>query len=328
MVSTFHGLEIAKRGLFAQQSALSTTAHNIANANTQGYTRQRAEMQATTPIPNAGMNVDKTPGQLGTGVEVAKLVRLREDYLDVQFRGENKNLGYYEAKSDTLSKMEELLNEPSETGLAETMDQFFNSWQELSKNPDSGASRSVVRQTGVAVAETFNYISNSLDQLQEDLKNVISAKTKDVNSLATQISSLNDQISRLVPNNYQPNDLYDRRDLLLDQLSKLVDVKVKTYPETGMVDVSVGGELLVQGKTAKSFSIGFDPTSGLVNPAEIMIGSDPVSLNSGELLGLMESYGITDGSSNNSIPNLKSKIDNLAKTFAEKVIKFIKMDLI
>ena len=133
MVSTFHGLEVAKRGLFAQQSALSTTAHNIANANTQGFTRQRAELQASTPIPNPGMNMARSPGQIGTGVEVVKIVRLREDYLDVQLRGEYKNLGYFEAKSDTLTKMEELLNEPSDTGLANTMDQFFNSWQDLRK---------------------------------------------------------------------------------------------------------------------------------------------------------------------------------------------------
>src|SRR5688572_30105136 len=150
MASTFHGIEVGKRALFAQQSALSTTGHNIANANTLGYTRQRAEMQATSAIPYAGMQNDKSPAQLGTGVEVTKLVRLREEYLDVQYRGEIKNVGYWEAKSDTYIKIEEILNEPSNVGLAYTMDEFWKGWQELAKNPESVAARAVVRQRGVA----------------------------------------------------------------------------------------------------------------------------------------------------------------------------------
>jgi len=318
MTSTFLGLEIAKRALYAQQSALSTTAQNVANANTDGYTRQRAEMQATTPLPNAGMNVDKTPGQMGTGVEVTKLVRLRDDYLDVQYRGQNKDLGYYDAKSDTLSKMEELLNEPSDNGLAETMDSFFNSWQELQKEPDSASNRAVVAQSGTAVAETFNYISDSLDQMQGDLKNVITSKVDEVNSLAKQIGSLNDQISRLVPNNYEPNDLYDQRDLLIDQLSNLTGVNVIKHQDTGMVDITVGTEYLVQGKNAKSLSVGYD-SDGLVDPSQTKIDGNTVTLDSGELLGRMESYGIEGSDSGASIPNLRAKINDLAMTFANKV---------
>lgn len=307
MTSTFHGLEIGKRGLVAQQTALATTGQNIANANTTGYTRQRAEMQATKAISSQGM-------QLGTGVEVNKIVRLRDDYLDVQMRGENKNLGYAEAKSDTLSKIEDILNEPSDNGLANTLDEFWKGWQELSKNPDSAAARSVVRQDGVAVAETFNYIADSLDQMQADLKNVINTKTDEVNSLATQIGSLNDQISRLVPNNYQPNDLYDQRDVLIDQLSKIVDVTVKP-DANGMVDVTVGGGGLVSGKTANKLSIGFDD-NGLVSLDDVTIDGNKVTLKSGELMGRIDSFGTKDGG---TIPDIKNKINALAKTFADTV---------
>jgi flagellar hook-associated protein 1 len=318
MASTFHGLELGKRGLFAQQSALSTTGHNIANANTVGYTRQRAEMQATYPLPTPGMQNDVSAGQLGTGVEVNKIVRLREDYLDVQLRGENKNLGYWEAKSDTLTKIEGILNEPSDNGLAFTIDEFLKSWQELSKNPDSAATRGVVRQRGVAVTETFKYIANSLDQMQADLKNVIQTRTDKINSLATQIGALNDQISHLVPNNYEPNDLYDQRDVLIDQLSKLVDVKVMPA-KNGMVDISVGSGILVSGKTSSALTIGYDQASGLVNPADIKIGGNTISLESGELLGRLESYGMVGGGTKSTLPNLKAQIDELAMTFASAV---------
>ncbi|MGJ7909846.1 flagellar hook-associated protein FlgK [Neobacillus sp. LXY-1] len=320
MTSTFHGLEIGKRALYAQQTALSTTGHNISNSNTIGYTRQRAELQATKAIPVPSMNTTTSPAQLGTGVEVNKIVRLREDYLDVQYRGENKNLGYWEAKGDTLSKVEELLNEPSETGLSHVMDQFWNSWQELAKNPDSAAARAVVRQSGVAVADTFNYFSNSLTQMKTDLNTVINTKTNEVNSLASQIASLNDQISRLVPNNYQPNDLYDQRDLLLDQLSKIVNVN--TVPDkNGMVTVSIGDGVLVSGNKASKLTIGFDSATNLIDPQNIKL-VDPdqnektVTLESGELMGRIESYGTTKGG---IIPDIQSKLNEMVNEFATAI---------
>jgi flagellar hook-associated protein 1 len=311
MTSTFHGLELGKRALFAQQAALSTTGHNVANANTTGYTRQRVEMQATNAL-----SLNKY--QLGTGVEVNKLVRLREEYLDVQLRGENQKLGYWEAKSDTLTKIEELMNEPSDQALAHTLDEFWKGWQDLSNNADSSAARSVVRQKGVAVTETFNHILNSLNTMQSELKDVITTKTKEINMLSTQISSLNDQISRLVPNSYEPNDLYDQRDVLIDQLSRLVDIKV-TSTNNGMVDVSVDGAMLVSGQKANSITVDFDPVSGLVNPQEIKIAGNSINLESGELLGVMESYGVVGSESKSIIPTMKDKINNLAMTFANAV---------
>ncbi|WP_251554712.1 flagellar hook-associated protein FlgK [Neobacillus muris] len=313
MTSTFHGLELGKRALYAQQAALSTTSHNIANANTTGYTRQRAEMQATNAMPVPGMHNDQSPAQMGTGVEVTKLVRLRDDYADVQYRGENKNLGYWEAKSDTLSKLEEVLNEPSDTGLSYVMDQFWQGWQELSKDPDSAANRAVLRQRGVAVAETFHQIADSLSQMKTDLKTVIKTKTDEVNSLAKQISGLNDQISRLVPNNYQPNDLYDQRDVLLDQLSKLVDVTVSPS-STGMIDVAVGGQLLVSGQTSSSLTIEFDRSAdGTINSSDVKIGGKQANLDSGELLGRLESFGL-DGTG--TIPDMENQINLLVGKLA------------
>lgn len=315
MTSTFHGLEVGKRALFAQQTALSITGHNIANANSTGYTRQRAEMQATSPLSiSAGVN----SFQLGTGVEISKIVRSREEYLDVQIRSENKNLGYWEAKSDSLSKIEEIINEPSDEGLANTLNEFWKGWQELAKDPDSSAARAVVRQRGVAVTESFKYIMDSLDQMQTDLKNVISTKTEEVNSIATQIAHLNDQIGRHVANNYEPNDLYDKRDVLIDQLSKIVDVTV-TNSANGKIDISVGGGTLVQGNISNTLKVEFDPTSGLVDTDKITIGDQKISPKSGELLGRIESYGTVGGGSESSIPYFKDKINDFAMTIVNAI---------
>lgn len=314
MASSFHGLEIGKRALFVQQTALSTTGHNIANANSAGYTRQRANMQATNAMSISGMS----SFQLGTGVEISKLERLREDYLDVQLRAENKNLGYWEAKSDSLSKIEEILNEPSDEGLSYIMNEFWKGWQELAKDPDSAAARAVVRQRGVAVTESFKYIMDSFDQMQTDLKHVIVTKTDEVNSIANQLGNLNDQIARLVANSYEPNDLYDRRDVLIDQLSKIVDVKVSSSTN-GMVDVSVGGGMLVEGKSVNTLKLEFDNASGLVNPDNIMLGDKKINLVAGELLGRIESYGVVGGGPESTIPYLKNKINDFAMTVVEAI---------
>jgi flagellar hook-associated protein 1 FlgK len=318
MTSTFFGLELGKRGLFAQQAALYTTGNNISNANTEGYSRQRAEMQSTSSIPTPGLNADKTPGQMGTGVEVNKIARLRDDFLDVQYRGENKNLGYWEAKADTYTKIEDVVNEPSDTGLANTMDQFWSGWQELAKNPESSSARAVVRQRGVAVAETFQSMNDSLNQMKSDLDNVISTKVDQVNSLATQIRDLNQQISRIVPNGYEPNDLYDKRDLLVDQLSKLVDVDVKNSTN-GMIKISIGSgsaagsNFLVDDQKANTLAV--DSTNGNVSLTD---GVTPpttltsITLSSGELLGRIESRY-------NSIPDFQKSLDTMVQTFADRV---------
>lgn len=315
MASTFHGLEVGKRALFVQQTALSITGHNIANVNSTGYTRQRAEMQATSPLSiSAGIN----SFQLGTGVEISKLERLREEYLDVQIRSENSKLGYWEASSDSLSKIEEIINEPSDEGLANIMSEFWKGWQELAKDPDSSAARAVVRQRGVAVTESFKYIMDSLNQMQTDLKNVIITKTEEINSIATQIANLNDQIGRHVANNFEPNDLYDKRDVLIDQLSKIVDVKL-TNSTNGKVDISVGGGSLVKGNTANTLKVEFDPTSELVDTDKILLGDQKISLVSGELLGRIESYGFVGGGTKSTIPYFKDKINDYAMTVVNAI---------
>jgi flagellar hook-associated protein 1 FlgK len=256
------------------------------------------------------MSNDRSPAQMGTGVEVNKLVRLREGFLDTQFRERNKDLGYYTAKSDTYSKIEEVLNEPSDTGIANAMDQFWQSWQELSKNPDSASARAVVRQRGVAVSESFQFAKDSLNQIQSDLNNVISVDVSNINSLTKQIADLNDQISRLTPNNYQPNDLYDKRDALLDQLSKLVNID--TQPSSnGMVDVYVSGsnQPLIKGQTSENLSFQKDSNT---NQISISVGNNSVSLKSGELQGRIESF-------NKIVPDLLDNINQLETAFCDQV---------
>lgn len=335
MRSTFMGLETARRGMFTQQSALATTGHNVANANTPGYSRQRINFEQTEPYPNAALNRPQIPGQVGTGVKAGSIQRVRESFLDVQYRGENNKLGYWETRAEAYNKLEEVLNEPSESGLAKTMDQFWQSLQDLAVNPTNPGARSVVRQRGIAVAETFNYLHNSISSIQRDLKNEISVTEKEVNSLTYQIGKINGQIADVEPHGYLPNDLYDERDRLIDQLSTLVNIKVDYSGSGGqslkMADgqavikmVSDTGKelgILVSGDRHNEVKVNFDGTDESVKTVSIgKTQFDFTELKSaGKLKALVDSYGYEQGGNVVGVyPDMLTKLDDLAYTFATK----------
>ena len=230
-MGTFQGLELSKRALYAQQGALYTTGHNIANVNTEGYSRQRVNFETSTPFPVPSRVMPQIPGQLGTGVDIGVVERIRSKFLDMQFRSENSRHEYWDTKQETLGRLESLLNEPSDSGLTKTMDQFWQSLQDLAANPDNDGARSVVAQRGLAVAETFNHLSKSMQSIQGDIKEQIDGSVKDINSLLKNINKLNEQIQSIEPHGLLANDLYDERDRLIDSLSEQVNIKV-TYSES------------------------------------------------------------------------------------------------
>ncbi|WP_394188502.1 flagellar hook-associated protein FlgK [Paenisporosarcina quisquiliarum] len=233
MRSTFMGLEASKRGLFTQQTALYTTGHNIANANTAGYSRQRVNMQPTLGFPGTGLNAPMTPGFIGTGVEAGSVQRIRDTFTDSQFRQESNKLGYWESRSSAISQMEDVLNEPSDYGLAKSMDEFWKSLQDLSVNPENGGARAVVVQRGIAVADSFNYMHKSISEIKDNAAKEIGISLNNVNSILEQIGDLNRQITAIEPNGYMPNDLYDARDNLLDELGQFFPIETSNTPSGG-----------------------------------------------------------------------------------------------
>jgi flagellar hook-associated protein 1 len=351
MRSTFHGLETARRGMFTQQTALQTTGNNIANANTPGYSRQRVNFSQTEPYPAAAMNRPNIPGQLGTGVEAGSIQRVREGFLDTQFRGENNKFGFWNAKSEALAKMEDIMNEPSDNGLAKTMDRFWQSLQDLSVNPEDSGARSVVRQRGLAVAETFNYLSNSLSAIQGDLKTQADLTTKEINAILKDIDSINKQISEVEPHGYLPNKLYDERDSLVDRLSTLVNVKVTPIKSGGQPSTIAEGQYQIEllSSNGNSYSpavtlvdpnstnslgkvdITYDSTNTIVQNVVVTSASDAATaynidaenLSNGELKGLIESNGFVDslGNVKGNYPEMLASLDEMAFEFATEFNK-------
>ncbi|QAS53702.1 flagellar hook-associated protein FlgK [Halobacillus litoralis] len=341
MVSTFHGLEVAKRGLFTQQSALYTTGHNISNANTEGYTRQRVNFEQTGPYPPASRNRPEIPGQVGSGVEAGSIERVRVGFLDQQYRGESSKSGYYDTRSDALGRLENVMNEPSEDGLAKTMDRFWQSLQDLSVNPEDSGARSVVRQRGQAVADTFNYLSNTIQSMQKDIKTEVGVTEKEINSLASQINNINQQIAEVEPHGMVPNDLYDERDRLVDQLSEHVNIEVK-YEDTpssadplamGKASISIVGNdgqpmeppaTLVNGAANEVNTLKVNYADGEVHASSIQVGDNASYAvedfsSRGKLTGLLDSGGyMQDGEKQGSYSQMLSNLDRMATGFARE----------
>src|SRR5690554_1913478 len=170
MAVGFGSYEIARSGMFVNERALYVTGHNISNVNTPGYVRQQA-MITTGPFHT--MQNRNGVYQLGLGADIQQIRQIRNVFLDNIYRQETTTLGYWEARSKTLSEVEGILGEPMETGLQNVLNQFWDSWQELSKEPDSLTVRALVRQRGEALVHHANHLSTQLDKLQNDLNTEI-----------------------------------------------------------------------------------------------------------------------------------------------------------
>ncbi|MBC7341673.1 MAG: flagellar hook-associated protein FlgK [Clostridia bacterium] len=257
MSGTFLGFYTSVKGMQAQQKAVETASHNVANANTPGFSRQRVQLVASPAYPEPGV------GQVGTGVDIASIARIRDTFLDGQIRKEITSLGRWEVQRDNLRQIEVILPEPSDTGLSQLLAAFWDSWQELSKRPESPPVRTTVVETGLALTEGIRHAAQQLDQLHTDLDNIVGIKVTEINSLARQIADLNNQIVKVKRMGDEPNDLMDRRDRLLDDLAQVVDFQAREQ-ENGAINISIGGHPLVQGSVTRELETDRNGTSLMV----------------------------------------------------------------
>ncbi|MDU0331714.1 flagellar hook-associated protein FlgK [Paenibacillus sp. 3LSP] len=277
MPSTFHGIETAKRSLFTQMAGMNTAGHNIANASTQGYSRQVVGMVASRPLEMPGLFKSVAPGQLGTGVEVSYIKRVRDRFLDEQYWNANRSLGDWEIQAETLAKLETIFNEPSESGLTTVIDNFWKAWSEFSKDPENVTSRKIVRENALALADAFNETSKKLTDMQEDLTRGLNVNAEHINTLTAQVAQLNYEIMRIEGLKDNANDLRDQRDLLIDELSKLGNVTVNE-DENGYYSVTFGGLELVNGNNNVEITGATLETAYAGN-----------TLNSGAMFGIIKS---------------------------------------
>ncbi|GAA0077560.1 flagellar hook-associated protein FlgK [Clostridium sp. CTA-5] len=226
MAGLFDTFTIAKRGLNVQQGAINTTSHNIANANTQGFSRQRAVSSTTRPFGGMSRFDTCTVGQVGTGAEISSIQRIRDSFIDYQVRNEMGKSGNFKVQDKFLYQVESIFGEPSDSGIQQLLGEFFDSFQELSKTPEKSSARTVALQKASALADALNYTTTQLEKQVTDAQELLQMNVKDVNTLLDQINDLNKQISGVCAVGQTPNDLMDARDNLLDQLSSKFGITI------------------------------------------------------------------------------------------------------
>ncbi|GAB4317044.1 MAG: flagellar hook-associated protein FlgK [Candidatus Zixiibacteriota bacterium] len=305
MSGIFQGLELGKRALLSQQYALSTIGHNIANANTPGYSRQRVHLTATNPLSN-------TIGQFGTGVQVATVRHVRDVFLTNQYRQGSESSGRWDELQRALSEIENIFLEPSETGFNEVLNEFFGAWHTLSQNPESSAGRAAVREQATLVANAFQQIARGLDDLQRSLDLEVQGRVGKINQIAADLAGLNQEVARQELGGNLANDLRDRRDLLVDELSRYVNASVLEEPN-GVTRVFIGSMELVEKSYYTPLEIQYDTVNDLRISKLVWKGtSNELKFEGGELAGLVEAR-------DKLVPEYRAKLDQLVASFVTEI---------
>ena len=273
MASTFGGLNIAGSGLRAANASLNTTANNISNAETEGYSRQNVVQTAAHAL-----RTYTSYGCTGSGVETLGVERQRDDFYDAKYWNNMKKYGEYSIKQYYCTQIEDYFKDDGKSGFATLFDEMEKNLQEVIKNPNNDSTKRTFLSAAQSLAEYFNNMSGNLDELQKDLNSELKLSVDQINSIAAEIATLNKQINVVeLSTGTTANELRDKRTLLIDQLSELVEVNVIETPvydtnnpdrETGgtrcLVTIA-GGQPLVDGNDYKTLFCQARETTEKVN---------------------------------------------------------------
>jgi flagellar hook-associated protein 1 FlgK len=252
MASSFGGINTALTSLYAQRRAIDVTGQNIANANTEGYTRQRVDMQSQVGSISPAMYA-QTDG-LGTGVAVTDVQRLRDQYLENRGRTEHGNSAYLTNQTSTYTAIEDVFAEPGSTALQAQLHDMWDAWGDVANNPQLPAARAALIQQSKTVADGLNYAHNALASQWGQTRKELSAYTDEVNTTARTIAQLNDSIVQAKANGITVNELEDRRDLQVLSLAKLTGATAQVRPN-GAMDVYIGSSTLVSEFTTSDLEV-------------------------------------------------------------------------
>ena len=252
MSSTFGGLEMGRNAVNAFRLGMQTVGHNISNMNTEGYSRQRAVFRTVTPedIPNIG--------QLGQGMNITDIERIRDEFLDFQFRDKQAALGYWTKINDLYDSIQSYISEPASSGIRSAMDTFFTNMQTLQQTPEDTSARQALVTSANSLALMLGNLVDSFDTYNESINMELKQSVAEANTMLHDIAHLNLEISEAEALGQNANDLYDKRDLLIDKLSKMMDISYNEPKEhdgiKGEFFLSVNGKVLVQGTKVRELA--------------------------------------------------------------------------
>ncbi|MFR7994283.1 MAG: flagellar hook-associated protein FlgK [Clostridium sp.] len=248
-------LNTAKSGMNVSQVAIQTTSHNISNINTPGYSRQRVNQSASSPYSMPGKNSNFGAGQIGTGAQIDDVTRIRNSFYDYQYRSESHQYGSTSVKYEYFKNIEGIFNEPSDTAISSSLNSFFNSWSELSKDPQSSGVKSVVIENGKYLSNSINSAFKRLEGLEEGLDKQSGYIMDEVNSMLSQLDKLEKNIKIIQGSGKSPNDFLDQRDQLLDNLSFKLNINDKDVKATLKKAYDANGKVTLDDLTKSGVKI-------------------------------------------------------------------------
>ena len=309
----FYGLEIAKTGLYVSQTSLEVIGNNISNAATEGYTRQRVITQSIDANTVYNRFSKVVTGTVGGGVQLQSVSQIRSDYIDREYRRENSALGEWQTHTEALEYIESLFDESSDGSISSALADFYNSLNELSSDPSSKELRTNVQQNSIKLTETMNHYYTQLTDLQNEENESMYTTVQSINDLVTRIGDFNGQIYTYELSGNKANDLRDKRNLLLDQLSQLVNIDYSEGTD-GKLTVSVDGVDLINHTAVTKLEAVDDGTGNYnINYAGT---NTPFSYSGGAL----EAYRLMrDGDSLDEmgIPHMLSRLNTLCQNIAK-----------
>jgi flagellar hook-associated protein 1 FlgK len=309
MSNVYGILSTGRTALLNQQKAIDVTGHNIANVNTDGYSRQRVNMETNEPYSSQ-------PGQTGTGVRTVEIQRIYDQFLGAQINEENQNLGNWEAQKGVLERVEIIFDESSGYGLNQAMSEFWNAWQDLANNPSDYTGRAALLAKSETMTTSFNSTYLNLEQIQRDIDTNIMGTVKEINSIAERIAGLNQKIALTEVGGQNANDYRDSRDLLLKELSLMINVDSFENSDGKVTVLVAGGRPLVENISSWNLSTQPDVDSDFQDILWTDSGGNPVvitsSISGGKLKGWLEVRDVI-------IPDYLSKLNDLAEGIITEV---------
>ena len=296
----FGVLNMGSKALTVQQKGIYVTGNNIANVNTPGYSRQRLNLSSDVPL-NTGI------GPVGTGVTANEIERVYDRFLGVQINNETQSLGQWEAYKDSVERVEMVFDESGGYGLNQVMSEFWNSWQDLTNNPSGSIERTVLVAKSEMLTATLSQNYKDLQQIQRDIDSNIKGAVGEINRLSENLVDLNQKIIQSELSGHMANEYRDQRDLVLKELSELIDIS-SFEDANGGTTVSVGsGQVLVEGTHTYSLSTqpdasGHRDITWIDSSGNSVIISDDIS--KGKLKGWLDARDVDINDSLNKLDTL------------------------
>lgn len=303
MAGLFDTLGTATRGLAVVQSGIATTGHNIANANTPGYSRQDVLFSARRPDMTA-------VGAIGRGVEVAGVRRIQDDFLLNNLRSQTARRESYSSIDSALSEVESILGSVDNDHLGDALSAFFGAWNSLAQPPIVDSMKDLVVQAAVQLVNDFHSIDDSLTSLESNIESSIQLEIGNLNRLLTQVADMNRQIMAAESGGEEANDLRDQRDLLITQVSSIAEVTVHER-EDGTKDVILAGRTMVARDSVTLFESEYQRDGDGYRMMVVTGGNkQAVNLSTGKLEGLLTSRDVHLAGVRDRLDDVAAKIIN------------------